>query len=318
MTTRLSRRAALALPFALGVSGPAMAEATRRNGVELLVGAPARSPADLWARSVAPFLERHWTRVAVGVRNLPGRGGLDALAMLAASTPDRKLIGVITAPLLLCRAIEAGETSPILRIMPLAAVLEESMVLVGPPDGASDLAALRAGTAGRPLGTPPPGSAGHVAALRLDSRLDMAVLAFPSAVAARQAALSGHVPAAMLSMPDAILALREGRLVGLGVAAARRSALVPDMPTLREQGIDLVASAQRGFALPPGAPDAVRDALLLGLEAMAKDPDFIAAAAVGGQTARFLGQATWMRLLTRLDDDLRRRWQDEPWLPRRV
>jgi tripartite-type tricarboxylate transporter receptor subunit TctC len=312
----MHRRALLALPLALGAGGTAQAK--RRNTIDLLVGAPAGTPPDLWARSVAPFLERHWRRVAVGVRNHPGRGGLEALTLLAAAPPDHKLIGVVTAPLLLARAIESGEVSPIERVLPLAAVLEESMVLVGPPTGPADLPALRAGAAGGPLGTPPPGSAGHVAALRLDGRLDLPVLAFPSGAAARQAALSGHVAAAMLSLPDAIAALREGRLVGLGIAAARRSTLLPELPTLREQGIDLVASAQRGFALPPGVGDAERDALLAGLEAVVADPDFVAQAAAQGQTARFLGPAAWVRLLSRVDAELRRRWQEEAWLPRRA
>jgi tripartite-type tricarboxylate transporter receptor subunit TctC len=312
----LGRRAALALPLALA-AWPAAAQ--RGHAVELLVGGRPGSPPDLWARAVAPFLERHWTRVSVGVRNHPGRGGLDAMALLAANPqPNRKLIGVLTAPALLARAIEAGEPSPLERVVPLAAVLEESMVLVGAPGGAADVASLKAGPAGRSLGTPAPGSAGHVAALRLDGRLELAVLAFPSGVAARQAAHSGHVAAAMLPLPDAIQALREGRLVGLGIAAGRRSPLLPDLATLREQGIDLVASAQRGFALPPGIPDSARDDLLRGLEALVRDPDFIAEAAAQGQTARFLGPAPWLRLLARVDLDLRRRWQDEPWLTRRA
>jgi tripartite-type tricarboxylate transporter receptor subunit TctC len=320
VTLRLGRRGGLALAFGLAAPAllPVSAEANRRNALELLVGAPPASPADLWARSVAPFLERHWTRGAVAVRNHPGRGGLDAMAVLAASPPDRKLMGVVTAPLLLTRAIEAGEASPLSRISPLAAVLEESMVLVGPLDGPTDLTALRSVAAGRPLGTPAPGSAGHVAGLRLDSRLDMAVLAFPSAAAARQAALSGHVPAAMLALPDAIQALREEKIAALAIAAARRSPLLPDIATFREQGIDLVASAQRGFALPPGVPEPVRDHLLAGLEALTQDPDFIAAAAAQGQNARFLGPANWMRLLGRVDEEMRRRWQEDPWLPRRV
>ncbi len=320
MTRQLGRRGALALTAGLALPALSMrpAEAFRRNPLELLVGAPPSSPPDLWARNIAPFLERHWTRVSVGVRNHPGRGGLEAISVLAASPADIRLIGIVTAPLLLARAIEAGDASPLGRVVPLAAVLEESMVLVGPLDGPADIAALRAVAAGRPLGTPAPGSAGHVAALRLDSRLDLSILAFPSAAAARQAALSGHVPAAMLSLPDAIVALREEKLLALGVTAARRSALLPDLATFREQGIDLVATAQRGFALAPGVPEPVRDRLLAGLEALTQDPDFIAAATTQGQTARFLGPATWMRLLTRVDEDLRRRWQDEPWLPRRV
>lgn len=320
MTASLHRRSALGLTFGLAVPAllPGRAAASRGDKVALLVGAPPASVADLWARSVAPFLERQWRRGAVGVRNHPGRGGLAAMASLADSPPDGKLIGVVSAPLVLTRAIEAGEASPFDRVEPLAAVLEENIVLVGRPDGPRDLAGLNSIAAGRSLGTPAPGSPGHVAALRLDRRLDLAVLAFPSAAAARQAALYGHVPAAMLSLPDAIAALREEKLAVLAVAAARRSPLLPDTATFREQGIDLVASAQRGFALAPGVPEPLRDRFLSGLEGLTRDPDFIAAAAEQGRNARFLGPAAWIRLLGRLDQEMRQRWGEEPWLPRRT
>jgi tripartite-type tricarboxylate transporter receptor subunit TctC len=314
--TLLRRRSALLLAGAALLPAPAMA--SRRNPVELLVGAPGGSPADLWARSVAPFLERTLPRLALTVRNHPGRGGLEAVALLASARPEQKLVSVVTTPLLLARAVEAGEVSPAERIAPLASVIEESMVLVGAPAGPPDMAALRALGERGTLGTPPAGSAAHFAGLRLEGRLDLARLAFPSAAAARQAAISGHVAAAVLALPDAIAALREGKLVGIGIAAARRSTLLPDVATLREQGLDLVASAQRGFAINPAAPDVFRAGLLAGLEAMAADQDFATQAATLGQNARFLGPDAWGRVLSRADGELRRLWAEEPWLPRRA
>jgi tripartite-type tricarboxylate transporter receptor subunit TctC len=241
----LRRRALLALPTA-ALAAPAVA--ARAHAVELLVGAASGSAADLWARGVAPFIERHLPRLAVAVRNQPGRGGLAAVEQLSASAPGTKTLGVLTTPLLLVRAIEAGESSPFSHALPLAALVEEPVVLVTGPNGPEDLAALRALGDRATIGTPPPGTAAHLASLRLDGRLDPPVLAFPSPAAARQAAQAGHVTAAVLGLPEAIGALREGRLVGLGLAAMRRSTLLPDLPTLREAGVDLVATAQRGFA----------------------------------------------------------------------
>jgi tripartite-type tricarboxylate transporter receptor subunit TctC len=314
--SRLPRRAALAA--LAGLAMPSVARADRRNPAEMLVGAPAGSAVDQWARSVAPFLERALPRLTLVVRNLPGQYGLDMVSYLEKADPAQRLIGVITAPLLLARAVELGQPFPATRIAPLAAVAEESMVLVGAAGGPQDVAALRELGERGTLGTPAPGSAGHYAALRLDGRLDLPRFAFPSAAAARQAAHAGHVAAAMLPLPDAIGWLRDGKLHGIGIAAARRSPLLPEVPTLREQQVDLVASAQRGFALHPGAPEGFRAALLRGLEAVAGDSDFAERAASLGQTPRFLGPDSWGRLLARADSELRRRWDEEPWLPRRA
>ncbi len=312
----ISRRAALVLASGMFLPVPALAR--RSNVVELIVGAPPGSAVDLWARGIAPFLERAWPRSSFAVRNQPGRAGLEAISLLASADPEARLVGIVTTPLLLARAVEAGEVSPAERVTPLASVIEEGMLLVGAPAGPADLQGLRALGERGTLGTPPPGSAAHFASLRLDDRVELARLAFPSAAAARQAAAAGHVAAAMLALPDAITALREGKLVGLGIASARRSPLLPELPTLREQGLDLVASAQRGFALTPGAPEPFQAAMLRALEAMSADADFIARAEGLGQGARFQGPEPWGRLLARADGELRRRWAEEPWLPRRA
>ncbi len=309
------RRALLALPAA-ALAAPAAAK--RVHAVELLVGAAPGTAADLWARGVAPFLERHLPRLAVAVRNHPGQGGLAAIGQLEASAAGSKVLAVLTTPLLLVRAIESGEASPLLRAAPLAALVEEPVVLVTGPNGPEDLPALRALGDRATIGTPPPGTAAHLASLRLDGRLDLPVLAFPSPAAARQAAQAGHVAAAVLGLPEAIGALREGRLVGLGLAAARRSALLPDLPTLREGDIDLVATAQRGFATPASAGAEWRAIAADAMAAVAADPDFIARCEGFGQTPRLQTAEGWGRLLTRTEEELRRRWTDDPWLPRRT
>jgi tripartite-type tricarboxylate transporter receptor subunit TctC len=310
----LPRRGLLAL--AAGIAAPGVARAGREPVVLLVPTAPGASP-DRWARGVAPFLERAWPRQKLALRNLPGRSGLDAIAELARVPPGGRMIGVLTTPVLLARAVEADETSPMDRIAPLGALIEEPVVLVTAPGGVASLEALRADT-GASFGTPPAGTAGHMAGLRLAERVGMSLLAFPSAAAVRQAAAGGHVAAAALTLPDAIGYMRENRLVALGIAASRRSPLLPELPTLREAGLELLGATRRGFAVPPEAPAEWRDWLVAGLERLAGDPDLAAHCAEAGQVPRFLGPGPWTALLRRQEEALRTRWRDEPWLPRRT
>lgn len=311
----LPRRAALTL--VAGLALPGTARASRREPLELLVPAQTGSPADRWARAMAPFLERAWPRQPIKIVNRSGRHGLDALAELAMAG-ERRVIGVLTTPLLLARAVETNEPSPLGRITPLAALIEEPVVVVAAPGGVSSLDALRDGAPGSVIGTPPAGTGAHLAGVRLAERAGMPLLAFPSAAAARQAAAAGHVAAAALTLPEAIGFLRENRLVALGVAASRRTPLLPDLPTLREAGLEALGATRRGFALAPGAPPPWRDQLLAGLEALAGDPDLAQQCAETGQVPRFLGREAWGTLLARQDEELRRRWREEPWLPRRA
>lgn len=313
MTT--PRRTALAM--LAGLALPGIAHAGRREPVEMLVPAPPGSAPDRWARGMAPFLERAWPRQPVIVRNHPGRHGLDALGELA-NAGRRKVVGVLTTPLILARAVETAEASPLSRISPLAALIEEPVILVTAPGGAGSVEALRDAAPGVALGTPPAGTGPHLAGLRLAEGAGLPLLVFPTAAAARQAASAGHVAAAVLTLPDAIGYLRDNRLVALGVASSRRIALLPDLPTLREAGLEALGATRRGFALSPDAPPEWRSLLLAGLGTLANDPDLAAQCAENGQVPRFLGHEAWSALLARQDQELRRRWREDPWLPRRA
>lgn len=312
---RTGRRALLGLAAVLPL--PAAAGAARRDPAELVVPAPPGSGPDRWARGIAPFLERAWPRQPLVVRNRPGRSGMEAAGELAAAPPRRSLL-VLTTPVMLARAVESGEASPVARLSPLAALVEEPALLVAAPGGPGDLDALRNGTRTSPIATPPPGTGAHVTGLRLAERAGLPILPFPSATAARQAAAAGHVVAAVLTVPDAIGLLRDNRLVALGIAASRRSALLPEVPTLREAGLELLGATRRGFALGPGTEPEWRSWLTDGLARLAGDPDLESFCAENGQVPRFLGPEAWAGLLTRQEEELRRRWQEAPWLPRRT
>jgi tripartite-type tricarboxylate transporter receptor subunit TctC len=126
------------------------------------------------------------------------------------------------------------------------------------------------------------------------------------------------VAAALLTLPDAIGLLRDNKLVALGVASSQRSPVLPDLPTLRESGMELLGATRRGFALAPEAAPEWRYWLLAGLERLVADPDLAAHCAESGRTPRFLPPDAWRALLQRQDEALRLRWREDPWLPRRA
>ncbi|MBK1660287.1 hypothetical protein CKO45_18830 [Paracraurococcus ruber] len=294
--------AAPALP-ALAVPGP----------VTLLVGAPAGSVTDSWARSFAPFLERHWPRAGIAILNRPGEGGLAAARSLAAAAPDGRTIGAVRTPLLLARAVESRAQPLLGRLAFLATVAEEPLVLVGQAGGGMDLPALRALGGQAVMGTPPQGSAAQLAGAALGRALTLGLLPFANAAAARQAVMAGNLPCALLALPEAIAALREGRLVGLGLAQDRRTDLVPDIPTFAEQGIPLRLAGHRGFATPSGTDPALLQPLLVALQAAVTDPDYADQAQAEGVLPRFLGPTAWGPMVSRTLAELEARWSTDPW-----
>ncbi|MDA1000091.1 MAG: tripartite tricarboxylate transporter substrate binding protein [bacterium] len=74
----------------------------------------------------------------------------------------------------------------------------------------------------------------------------------------RMTALLGkHIDLGELNITAAKKYIKSGQLKGLGIATEKRDLRLPDMPTLREQGIDVVTGINRGIFLPKGTPAAI-------------------------------------------------------------
>jgi len=65
--------------------------------------------------------------------------------------------------------------------------------------------------------------------------------------------IGGHLPFAIVTIADAIPQHRAGNIKILAVSSAERSPFLPDVPTLKESGVDLVADGSYGMWLPAGS-----------------------------------------------------------------
>ena len=289
--------------------------------ITLLVGAKAGSAVDGLARSLLPFLARHLPEASLAISNVDGGAGLAAIRALGQAEPTGATLGWVATPTLPARMVDRGADDLLQRIVLIGAVEKEPIAIVSPaatPLGSvQDIVARAADDAEAvPLGTPPPGSAPHLAALRLQAlagtRLN--IVAFPSAAAARQAAVAGNVAAAALGLSQAIGDLREGRLVGLGIAATNRADAFPDMPPLRDSGLDLSAVIRRGLAAPAGLSEAVAGRLRAALQAVVEDLEFHDHADTSGFVAAWRDGADWTAEAQDEWADLAKLWSTEPWL----
>jgi tripartite-type tricarboxylate transporter receptor subunit TctC len=273
------------------------------------------------ARSFAPFLARQLSPTEIALRNLPGQGGLTGFQALADAPPSGNTLGWVATPVLPARLVDrdAGALLPRLRL--LGAVQREPITFVSP--AATPLETVRdiVRRSGEdadavPLGTPPPGSAPHLAALKLQmlagTRLN--IVTFPSAAAARQAAVSGNLAAAALGMADVIDDLREGRLAGLGIAAEDRAGALPDLPALNEAGLRLEASITRGVAAPADLSDDAVERFVAALQGVVADPDFRTQAEASGFQVVWIDGAAWTAMVEAERARLAALWATEPWL----
>ncbi len=311
--------AAAALPL---LAGRAVA-ADAQGGLSLLVGSTAGAPEDHTARAFAPFLGRHLPGIRIAVANLPGQDGLAAPHALLGAQPDGMTLLWAATPTLPAQCVAGAEVGLLDRIVWLAAIRREPVAFVSP--AASRLATARdlvrvADTRGPalPLATPRAGSPAHLAALKLQaiSRTPLAIVAFSSALAARQAVRAGTACAAALALSDAIDDLRESRLMGLGITASSRVDAFPDIAPTADAGLPLSMQVLRGLAAPPGLPAPVQDRLLAALRGIVADPEYRAEADANGFEVAWIDGAAWAASAQAEADETATLWQ--PGAPRTV
>jgi tripartite-type tricarboxylate transporter receptor subunit TctC len=116
------------------------------------------------------------------------------------------------------------------------------------------------------------------------------------------ALLGGHINAVTVSPPEGIEHVKAGKLKIIALFAEKRFELFPDVPTVKEQGIDFVMGQWRGLAAPKGTPPDVikklHDAFKKGME----DQIFIKNAKDMVVNLSHLGPEAFGKLMARDDE----------------
>jgi hypothetical protein len=105
------------------------------------------------------------------------------------------------------------------------------------------------------------GASGHIAAelLKLAAGVDITHVPFRGAAPAAQALAAGHVHMMFDVVSLALGPIQSGTVRAIGVASQERVGVLPDVPTLGEQGFPGEIGAWFGLLAPAGTPPAVRD-----------------------------------------------------------
>jgi len=109
---------------------------------------------------------------------------------------------------------------------------------------------------------PGTGSTPHLAGelFKLKFGLDLATVPFNGAALAINSTLGGHTQVAFTALPPAMANIRDGKLRGLAVLSVKRSAALPDVPTMAEAGVpDQESDTLTGVVVPIGTPQEIID-----------------------------------------------------------
>jgi tripartite-type tricarboxylate transporter receptor subunit TctC len=163
------------------------------------------------------------------------------------------------------------------------------------------------------VGVPGIGGGDHLAMLRFADAtgLKFTYVPFTDGPLVRNALLGGHIDIAVMSEVNA--ASFAGEILPLATARAERGELLPDTPTFREGGVDLVSSSQHIFAAPAGVPDEVRSKVAGCLDQVVKDPAFLADAKKRSVLILHMNADDVKNYVTEEDEVYRKLWATSPW-----
>lgn len=263
---KLGRRALVAacalacLPLAHAQSAANYPQRT----VRMIVGFPAGTGPDIVARLLAQKLTEGWNNTAVVVDNKPGAGGLIAASEAARATPDGYTIMLAETGQLSIAPSSYNKLpyDPARDFAPVSHVVSSDFALLVNPQkvpakNAKEFVEWSKQQKGLFMATFGAGTPGHFGAYMFGDAVGIKPepVHYKSTGDALSGMFSGDTHAVFASMGLATPNVKAGKLVALGATGPVRSASLPDVPTLKEQGFPtLEFGSWFGIVVPAKTP----------------------------------------------------------------
>ena len=304
---------AVAMP---AVSRLARAEAYPSRSVRVIVPFTPGGPTDLFARLITPKLSEQMGQQFY-IENVGGAGGNIGAARAAQAAPDGYTIFIDGANYVINPSLfHQVNYDPLKSFDPVTIAASSPAILVVHPSlpakSVKELVDLiRANPNKYSYASPgtgtPPDLVGEL--FRLTLKLDVVHVPFKGGGEAITSALGGQTPISFGALAPAVPMVKGGKLRALAVTGAKRSAALPEVPTMAEAGYpeiegetwftvlvpagtpkDIIARLQREVARAVSAPDIKQRLDVLGYEPLNSTPD--------EATARFKADAAkWAKVI---------------------
>lgn len=262
--------------------------------IEIIVPFAPGGGTDLNARIIEKFAEKY-LGTSVAVINKEGAGGQVGYELLAGAKPDGYTIGYINLPGMVRIAVDRKtKYDPLNSYEPIIMqVLEPKLVAVRKDAQWKTLKELIDYAKKNPgklkAANNGPGSANELVMLAFATYagIELTHIPYDGSGKMRAALLGGHVDMAPLGVSEFMT--DKEQLRPLAVFTPERVKELPDVPTAKEQGLDLDLSARRGLAAPKGTPQEIVKYLHDNLKKMWEDPEYIKMMEKAGATPLYMG-----------------------------
>jgi tripartite-type tricarboxylate transporter receptor subunit TctC len=302
---RMTRRGLLAAPALLSIAGTAAASGFPSREMRLIIPWAAGGGTDIIGRRLQQLLEAQGIRTVVD--NAPGGSSVVGLQRVAAARPDGYTVGLASTSIL---ALMASGTISLKneQFTNLVRVSEDPMLLLVSAkspwrDLASYLEAFKARKGAMSVGASGTrGTVSHILSAVMARAIgeEYVFSGYPGGSRAVADVLGGHIDSVILKPNETMTQIRDGELRPLGAFTNERLALLPEVPTFRENGIDVFPygpiTQMTYLSGPAGLPSEVSARIVEAYRKAVLTPEFQSFAADNGFPADGLAGAELARL----------------------
>lgn len=289
---------------------------TAANDINVLQGFKAGGGSDALAQLVHPFLAEE---LGVNFINqyIPGATGAIAWTRLAKQSPkDGSTISITNTPMLQTNYImNPSITYTIDEITPIANIVTDPGIAVVATSSPFQTFEDFVNAAKENPGTVTVGNSGvggddYFTSLQFEreSGVQLQKVPFQGDGPSWTAAMGGKIDASFTNVGVTFSQIQEGNLRPLAVFSEERLANLPDVPTARELGYDLVAGSSRGYSGPGDFPAEAREQFIAALQRVIDNPDFQAAADKQGLMVDFITGEDYAAFLKTQEGEFKELW----------
>jgi hypothetical protein len=260
---------------------PAWSQAWPSKPIRMIIAFPPGGPTDLVSRVLAQRLSEQLGQQVI-VDNKPGAGGNIAAEMAAKAAPDGYTVFYNTSAIVIGPALYGKVNYDTLKdFAPVALTASVPLVLVVNPQLPAksvkeflEVAKTRSGALNySSSGT---GTITHLASAMLSTQAGVQTQHIPYKGSAPGLVdlVAGQTQFMIDTMNTVLPYVRDNRLRALAVTSSKRSALMPDLPTMAEAGVaGFEAAAWQGIVVPVGTPADIVQKLNAEVNKALQNPD---------------------------------------------
>jgi tripartite-type tricarboxylate transporter receptor subunit TctC len=278
MHPSLARRTLSVLFLALAMLSPSL-QAQDKPPLKIVVGFPPGGSADILARMVADGLRDDFSPIVVD--NKPGAGGRIALNAVKAAKPDGQTVIVLpSGPMVLFPHVyKKLDYDAVKDFTPVSQIARFQFgVVSGPASHAKNVAEMVAKAKSDPgnasYGTPGAGTLPHFMGVLMEQSAGISLnhVPFQGGAPANNALLGGHIGYKFDVVSETAEMHRSGKVRIIAVTGSQRDPQVPEVPTLKESGINMEATAWFAMYGPAGLKGEALTRLEKAMMKIARDP----------------------------------------------